>query len=196
MKLPLEGLTVIEMGSALAGPYCGRILGDLGARVIKVEAPRGDPARGWGAKLADGNSAMFHAVNKEKESLVVDFGDPTSVAHLRELIATTADAVVQNLRPGVVEAAPTGPLAVLRRWLGRPHRTLAEPAHSCALCGAAPMHTPHLASCGCAFCYFCLATATMAGGGQTRCRRCGQRCELGPRCDATNAPRFFPSAWR
>lgn len=93
--------------------------------------------------------------------------------------------------PGVVEAAPTGPLAVLRRWLSpfRP-RTAAAPAHSCALCGAAPMHTPHLASCGCAFCYFCLATATMAGGGQTRCRRCGQRCELGPRCDATNAPRL------
>ena len=67
MGLPLEGYSVLEMGSALAGPFCGRILGDLGARVIKVEMPgTGDTARGWGKRLYKNSSAQFQAINKEK----------------------------------------------------------------------------------------------------------------------------------
>ncbi len=109
MRLPLEGYSVLEMGSALAGPYCGRILGDLGARVIKVELPgTGDPARGWGARIYNGSSAMFHAVNKEKDSLVIDFNNPDDMTRLKSLIASGIDAVVQNLRPGIAEDAGVG----------------------------------------------------------------------------------------
>ncbi len=109
MRLPLEGYTVLEMGSALAGPYCGRILGDFGARVIKVEMPgTGDPARGWGPRVCNGSSAVFHAVNKEKDSLVIDFNDTDDMTRLKKLIASGIDAVVQNLRPGVADDAGVG----------------------------------------------------------------------------------------
>lgn len=102
--LPLEGYTVFEMGSALAGPYGARILADLGARVIKVEPPEtGESARGWGEVLTKGSGALFHAVNKEKDSLAVDFNDPQAVEWLKELIAEHADVVMQNLRPDVTE---------------------------------------------------------------------------------------------
>ena len=109
MRLLLEGYTVLEMGSALAGPYCGRILGDLGARVIKVEMPgTGDPARGWGARIYNGSSAVFQAVNKEKDSLVIDFNNADDMTRLKSLIASGIDAVVQNLRPGVADDAGVG----------------------------------------------------------------------------------------
>ena len=109
MRLPLEGYTILEMGSALAGPYCGRILGDFGARVIKVEMPgTGDPARGWGPRVYNGSSAVFHAVNKEKDSLVIDFNDTDDMTRLKNLIASGIDAVVQNLRPGVADDAGVG----------------------------------------------------------------------------------------
>jgi crotonobetainyl-CoA:carnitine CoA-transferase CaiB-like acyl-CoA transferase len=109
MTLPLTGYTIVEMGSALAGPYCGRILADMGARVIKVELPgTGDSARSWGSAIHNGAGASFLAVNKEKESLVVDFTNADDVASLRALIAEQADAVLQNLRPGVVEKVGLG----------------------------------------------------------------------------------------
>ncbi len=102
--LPLEGYTVFEMGSALAGPYGARILADLGARVIKIEPPEtGESARSWGQPLLKDAGALFHAVNKEKDSLPVDFSDPAAVARLKRLIATHADVVMQNLRPDVTE---------------------------------------------------------------------------------------------
>lgn len=109
MQLPLTGYTIVEMGSALAGPYCGRVLADMGARVIKVEPPiKGDTARDWGKHILNDASAMFLAVNKEKDSLVVDFSEPDQVERLRNLIATKADAVFQNLRPGVAEKVGLG----------------------------------------------------------------------------------------
>lgn len=102
MTAPLTGITVFEMGSALAGPYCGRILADLGARVIKIEPPEtGEAARSWGAPLKNGAGAQFHAVNRGKDSLTVDFTDPAAVARLRALMAEHGDVVVQNLRPDV-----------------------------------------------------------------------------------------------
>lgn len=104
MTLPLKGYTVFEMGSALAGPYGARILSDLGARVIKVEPPEtGEAARAWGEPLLKGAGALFHAVNKGKNSLTVDFSDASAVAHLKSLMADHADVVMQNLRPGVTE---------------------------------------------------------------------------------------------
>lgn len=102
--LPLTGYTVFEMGSALAGPYGARILADLGARVIKVEPPEtGESARSWGEPIHKGSGALFHAVNKGKDSLAVDFSDPEAVARLKSLIAEHADVVLQNLRPGVTD---------------------------------------------------------------------------------------------
>ncbi len=99
---PLTGYTVFEMGSALAGPYGARILAELGARVIKVEPPEtGEAARSWGEPLLKGAGALFHAINKEKDSLTVDFTDPKEVAALKSLIAGHADVVMQNLRPDV-----------------------------------------------------------------------------------------------
>ncbi|QDG78868.1 CaiB/BaiF CoA-transferase family protein [Labrenzia sp. PHM005] len=104
--LPLEGFTVFEMGSALAGPYGARILADLGARVIKIEPPEtGESARSWGQPLHKDAGALFHAVNKEKDSLPVDFNDSAAVSRLKELIAKHADVVMQNLRPDVTKKA-------------------------------------------------------------------------------------------
>lgn len=102
MNLPLSGFTVFELGSALAGPYAARILADLGARVIKIEQPgTGEPSRSWGEIGHKGLGSIFHAVNRGKDSLTVDFTDADDVARLRSLIATHADAVLQNLRPDV-----------------------------------------------------------------------------------------------
>lgn len=101
-SLPLAGYTVFEMGSALAGPYGARILAELGARVIKIEPPEtGEAARSWGEPMLKGTGALFHAINKEKDSLTVDFTDPDAVAGLKRLIAGHADVVMQNLRPDV-----------------------------------------------------------------------------------------------
>lgn len=100
--LPLTGYTVFEMGSALAGPYGARILAELGARVIKIEPPKtGEAARSWGKPMLKGAGALFHAINKEKDSLTVDFTDPGAVEGLKALIAEHADVVMQNLRPDV-----------------------------------------------------------------------------------------------
>ena len=109
MSLPLQGFTILEIGTALAGPFCGRILADLGARVIKIEGPSGDPSRKWGAPDYKDSSAFFHAVNKEKSSRIVDFAEPDQITELKSFIATDADAIVQNLRPGVADKAGLGP---------------------------------------------------------------------------------------
>lgn len=98
---PFEGIAVLEMGSSLAGPFAARILAELGAWVIKVEDPRGgDVARTWGAKADDGQTGIFHAFNRGKRSITVNFTDPDDAARLRTLIDARIDVVVQNLRPG------------------------------------------------------------------------------------------------
>lgn len=99
---PLAGLTVLELGHSVAGPYAGLILAELGARVIKVENPEtGDYARGWGPPFLDDDATAFHALNRGKESVTLDFSDPEQLGLLRRLIAR-ADAVIQNLRPGLL----------------------------------------------------------------------------------------------
>jgi crotonobetainyl-CoA:carnitine CoA-transferase CaiB-like acyl-CoA transferase len=98
---PFEGITVVELGSSLAGPYAARILADLGAQVIKVEHPKdGDVSRKWGPPLPDGGSAAYHAVNMGKQSITVDMTDADDLARLRRLIVAQADVVLQNLKPG------------------------------------------------------------------------------------------------
>lgn len=109
-RLPLAGITVIEIAQNLAGPYAGEILARLGADVLKVERPGGDDARGWGPPFLDGAAASFHAVNAGKRSVVLDLTDPAALARLRPAIAR-ADVLVQNLRAGALEALGLGPEA-------------------------------------------------------------------------------------
>ncbi len=101
---PLAGITVVELGHSVAAPYAGLILADLGARVIKVENPKsGDYARGWGPPFWNETASVFHSLNRGKEGVTVDFGAPDDCENLRALILEKADAVIQNLRPGILE---------------------------------------------------------------------------------------------
>ena len=100
---PLSGVTVVELGHSVAAPYAGLILADLGARVIKVENPdSGDYARGWGPPFWRGTASVFHALNRGKEGITVDFSDAHDRAKLKSLILEKADGVIQNLRPGIL----------------------------------------------------------------------------------------------
>lgn len=104
MTLPFEGITVVEIGTSIAAPFAGKILAELGARVVKVENPDGgDPARRWYPSLPEGNSASFQACNMGKLSVTVDMTDADDLTRLKRLIAEAADVVLQNLRPGLVE---------------------------------------------------------------------------------------------
>jgi len=98
--LPLDGVTVVELGHSVAAPYAGEILGDLGADVIKVEKVDGDDARNWGPPFWAGASATFQSFNRNKRSVVVNLKDETERERLRKLIVERADVVIQNLRPG------------------------------------------------------------------------------------------------
>jgi crotonobetainyl-CoA:carnitine CoA-transferase CaiB-like acyl-CoA transferase len=111
--LPLAGLRVVELGHSVAAPYAGLVLAELGAEVIKIEKPgKGDDARGWGPPFLDGAAAVFHALNRNKRSVVADLRDPKDLAALKALIAG-ADVVIQNLRPGQAEALGLGPKAMI-----------------------------------------------------------------------------------
>lgn len=101
---PLAGITMVELGHNVAGPYGGQIFADLGADVIKVENPEsGDAARGWPPFDQDGESAVYLSLNRGKLGVTVDFRKPEQVERLRRLILERADVVLQNLRHGVVE---------------------------------------------------------------------------------------------
>ncbi len=100
---PLTDLRVIEMGTLLAGPFCGQLLGDLGAEVIKVEAPgSGDPMRVWGQEKAHGKSLWWPVVARNKKSVTINLRVPEGQDLVRQLIAT-ADIVLENFRPGTME---------------------------------------------------------------------------------------------
>ena len=101
MSGPLDGIKVIEIGQALAGPLAGVILADLGAEVIKVEKPDGgDDARLWGPPFIDGDSVSFHSNNRGKKSITLDIKNAGDVGRLKAL-ARDADILIQNLRPGI-----------------------------------------------------------------------------------------------
>ncbi|MGH9408290.1 MAG: CaiB/BaiF CoA transferase family protein [Vicinamibacterales bacterium] len=105
---PLEGLTVLDFSRVLAGPYCTMQLGDLGARVIKIEQPgRGDDTRAWGPPFVEGESAYFLSINRNKESLALDLKSPRARPILDALLAR-ADVVVENFRPGTMERLELG----------------------------------------------------------------------------------------
>ncbi len=103
MVAPLAGLRVIELARILAGPWAGQTLADLGADVIKVEAPEGDDTRRWGPPFiereGDRSAAYFHATNRGKRSITVDFRTPEGQQIVRDLIAD-ADIVIENFKVG------------------------------------------------------------------------------------------------
>jgi crotonobetainyl-CoA:carnitine CoA-transferase CaiB-like acyl-CoA transferase len=96
VKSILEGVRVVELTEALAGPYCAMLLGDFGADVIKVERPgTGDQSRGWGPPFVGGESAYFLATNRNKRSLALNYDDPRDAEILLRLIAS-ADVFLSN----------------------------------------------------------------------------------------------------
>jgi len=101
MDAPLRGLKVIEAANFLAGPMSGMMLADLGADVIKVEPPRGDPYRRFGRPYGDAG-LVFKAANQNKQSVALDLKSEQGMASLRELLAD-ADVLITNWRPGVAE---------------------------------------------------------------------------------------------
>ena len=104
--LPLAGIKVVEFCQVLAGPYCGMLLADMGAEVIKVEPPEGDMMRQW-PPINDGYSENFASINRNKRSVVLDLKDPAHKAAARELILS-ADVVLENNRPGVMDRLGLG----------------------------------------------------------------------------------------
>jgi formyl-CoA transferase len=99
---PLAGIRVIETGQLIAGPFCGQLLGDFGAEVIKVEPPgKGDPMRQWGQQK-DGESLWFPVIGRNKKSITLDLRRPEGQAIARRLIAK-ADILIENFRPGTME---------------------------------------------------------------------------------------------
>ncbi|MEV1293400.1 CoA transferase [Pseudonocardia sp. NPDC049635] len=110
---PLHGTLVVDLSRALAGPHATMMLGDLGARVIKVEAPqRGDDTRGWGPPFvepdgADPESTYFLSANRNKQSITLDLKDDADKHTLLELVAR-ADVVVENFRTGVLDRLGLG----------------------------------------------------------------------------------------
>jgi len=99
----LSDVRVIEMGTLLAGPFCGQLLGDQGAEVIKVEAPGvGDPMRNWGREKAHGKSLWWPVVARNKKSITVNLRVEEGQQIIRELVAD-ADFLLENFRPGTLE---------------------------------------------------------------------------------------------
>ncbi|MDP3635318.1 CaiB/BaiF CoA-transferase family protein [Phenylobacterium sp.] len=100
---PLKDLVVIEMGTLIAGPFAGQILGDFGARVIKIEDPKvGDPMRQWGRSLPQGLSPWWPVIGRNKQSVGLDLRTPEGRAIAGDLIAK-ADVLIENFRPGTME---------------------------------------------------------------------------------------------
>lgn len=107
METPLQGIRVLEFCNVAAGPYCGMLLGDMGADVIKVEHPDGgDTLRAW-PPISDGYSENFASLNRNKRSVTLDLKAPDDVAQARQLI-TSADVLIENNRPGVMDRLGLG----------------------------------------------------------------------------------------
>src|SRR5688572_12991465 len=98
-SLPLRDVRVIELGQLLAGPFCGQVLGDFGAEVIKVEDPRhGDPMRQWGREKPYGKSLWWPVVARNKKSVTCDLRTPAGQDLVRQLVRHS-DVLLENFRP-------------------------------------------------------------------------------------------------
>ncbi|MGH8800801.1 MAG: CoA transferase, partial [Casimicrobiaceae bacterium] len=108
---PLSGLRVLEFGHIAAVPFCGMLLADLGADVVKIEAPQGDGLRTW-PPIAENDagerfSLNFASLNRGKRSVVANLKDPAQLSRVRELCAH-ADVIIENYRPGVLDRLGVG----------------------------------------------------------------------------------------
>lgn len=103
---PLSGVRVIEFCHVAAGPFCGMLLSDFGADVIKVEPPDGDAMRQW-PPITEGFSENFASINRGKRSIALDLKDPAARGHARELVLQ-ADVLIENSRPGVMQRLGLG----------------------------------------------------------------------------------------
>src|SRR5450830_1892516 len=98
----LKGVRVIEMGQLIAGPFCGKTLGEFGADVIKIEAPgAGDPLRNW-RMIKEGTSVWWQVQSRNKRSIALDLRATEGQEIARRLIAE-ADVLIENFRPGTLE---------------------------------------------------------------------------------------------
>jgi crotonobetainyl-CoA:carnitine CoA-transferase CaiB-like acyl-CoA transferase len=105
---PLEGIKVVDLTRALAGPYCTMMLADLGAEVIKLEAVgKGDDSRSWGPPFVNGESTYFMSINRNKKSVALDIRSPRASQVIRRLIKE-ADVFVENYRPGTADRLGLG----------------------------------------------------------------------------------------
>ncbi len=98
---PLEGILVLDLSRAVAGPQAAQMLGDLGARVIKIESPDGDDSRRWGPPFVNGESTYFLSINRNKESVVLDLKTDDGRKTMAALIER-ADVVIENFRTGTL----------------------------------------------------------------------------------------------
>ncbi|HBK05560.1 MAG TPA: carnitine dehydratase [Acetobacteraceae bacterium] len=114
MTKPLAGLLVVSLEQAVAAPYCASRLADMGARVIKIERPEGDFARGYDTAV-QGLSSYFVWLNRGKESLVADIKQPADAALLHRLLAK-ADVFIQNLAPGAAARSGFGSEALRAQY--------------------------------------------------------------------------------
>ncbi|WP_304351332.1 CaiB/BaiF CoA-transferase family protein [Comamonas testosteroni] len=106
-QLPLDGIKVIEICNVAAGPFCGMLLADLGADLVKVENPEGgDTLRSW-PPIKDGYSENFASLNRNKKSVTLNLKDAADVELLRELVRS-ADVLIENNRPGVMDRLGLG----------------------------------------------------------------------------------------
>ena len=100
---PLSDLKVVELGTLIAGPFCGQILGDFGADLVKLEDPgKGDPMRQWGRSLPQGHSPWWPVIGRNKKSVTLNLRSAEGQALARTLIGR-ADIVIENFRPGTME---------------------------------------------------------------------------------------------
>jgi len=106
---PLAGVRVVELGTLIAGPFCGQLLGDFGAEVIKVEDPEGgDPMREWGQVKVEGLSLHWPIIGRNKKSVVADLRRPEG-RRLVEALVERSDVLLENFRPGTLERWGLGP---------------------------------------------------------------------------------------
>lgn len=112
---PLEGIVVADFSRVLAGPYGTMLLADLGATVIKVEAPNGDDTRAWVPPARDGVGTYYLSVNRNKDSVVLDLKNPADLETAYDII-DRADVFVENFKPGGLAQYGLDPESVARRW--------------------------------------------------------------------------------
>lgn len=113
--LPLTGVTVVELGQNLAGPFCGQIFASLGADVVKIEKPTGDDCRGWGPPFVNGVSSTFQAFNRNKRSISVDLKSPEKREWLAQFIGSR-DIFIHNMRPGALEPMGLDAATLVQRF--------------------------------------------------------------------------------